>query len=110
MLAIIDTLRERRDATAAGLNAIDGVTCIVPNATFYLFPNVTAVMNRKGFSDYDDFRREALHATGVSFCTRLHFGRALPNEPSRYIRFAYSGIDVADIHVAMAAFKTWCES
>ena len=110
VLAIIDTLRERRDATAAGLNAIDGVTCIVPNATFYLFPNVTEVMSHKGITDYDAFRREALHATGVSFCTRLHFGRALPNEPNQYIRFAYSGIDVADIHEAMAAFKTWCES
>jgi aspartate/methionine/tyrosine aminotransferase len=108
--AILTTLKERRDALAAGLNAIDGVRCIVPNATFYLFPNVTPVMERKGITNYEEFRRQALHATGCSFCTRLHFGRALEGETSRYIRFAYSGIDVADIQEAMAGFKTWCES
>jgi aspartate/methionine/tyrosine aminotransferase len=110
VLAILKTLQARRDAAAAGLNAIDGIRCIAPNATFYLFPNVTEVMRRKGLDAYEDFRREALAATGVSFCTRLHFGRALPDEPNRYIRFAYSGIDVADIEEAMAGFKAWCES
>ncbi len=108
--AILTTLQERRDALVDGLNAIEGIKCQRPNATFYLFPNVTAVMERKGFTDYDEFRRAALHATGLSFCTRLHFGRALEGETQRYIRFAYSGIDVADIEEAMAGFKTWCES
>jgi aspartate/methionine/tyrosine aminotransferase len=108
--AILTTLKERRDALVDGLNAIDGVKCQRPNATFYLFPNVTPVMERKGMTDYDEFRRAALHATGLSFCTRLHFGRALPGETQRYIRFAYSGIDVADIRESMAIFKEWCES
>jgi aspartate/methionine/tyrosine aminotransferase len=107
---MLATLRERRDVTAAGLNAIDGVRCVVPNATFYLFPNVTAVMKRKGLDDYEAFRRAALEATGVSFTTRLHFGRAQPNEPDRYIRFAYSGIDVGDIQEALGLFKAWCEA
>jgi len=108
--AIVKMLEARRDAAGAGLNAIDGIRCIVPNATFYLFPNVTEVMQRKGLTDYEEFRRAALHATGVSFCTRLHFGRALPNEPLQYIRFAYSGIDVADIEESMVVFKDWCEA
>ena len=107
---ILKKLEARRDAAGAGLNAIDGIRCIVPNATFYLFPNVTEVMARKGLDDYEAFRRAALHATGVSFTTRLHFGRALPNEQSRYIRFAYSGIDVPDIEESMAIFKDWCEA
>ncbi|MDJ0961340.1 MAG: aminotransferase class I/II-fold pyridoxal phosphate-dependent enzyme [Acidimicrobiia bacterium] len=107
---ILKKLQARRDAAGAGLNAIDGIRCIVPNATFYLFPNVTEVMQRKGLTDYEDFRKAALHATGVSFTTRLHFGRALPNEPNQYIRFAYSGIDVADIEESMALFKDWCEA
>ena len=107
---ILKKLQARRDAAGAGLNAIDGIRCIVPNATFYLFPNVTEVMQRKGLTDYEDFRKAALHATGVSFTTRLHFGRALPNAPNQYIRFAYSGIDVADIEESMALFKDWCEA
>ena len=108
--AIIDTLRTRRDAAAAGLNAIDGIRCIVPDATFYLFPNVTAVMNRKGLGDYEDFRRAALEATGVSFTTRRHFGRQQPGEVDRYVRFAYSGIGVDDIAESLALFKDWCEA
>ncbi len=108
--AIVDTLEERRDAAASGLNAIEGVRCIVPNATFYLFPNVTEVMQRKGLTVYDEFRRKALHETGVSFCTRMHFGRAVPNESDQYVRFAYSGIDVADIEEAMERFKMWCDA
>jgi aspartate/methionine/tyrosine aminotransferase len=108
--AILATLHERRDAAAAALNDIEGIACFRPNATFYLFPNVTEVMAKKGMDDYDVFRREALHATGVSFCTRLHFGRELPDERERYIRFAYSGIDVAAIEEGMAGFKAWCES
>lgn len=108
--AILRALEERRDAAAAGLSAIEGVRCIVPNATFYLFPNVTEVMKRKGLTDYEEFRRAALHATGVSFTTRRHFGRTRPDESSQYIRFAYSGIGVTDIEESMALFKAWCEA
>jgi len=85
---ILDTLEARRDATAAGLNAIEGIDTFIPNATFYLFPNVTNLMEAKGLNDYEEFRRAALHATGVSFTNRLHFGRVQPNEPNKYIRLA----------------------
>ena len=34
----------------------------------------------QGLASYDELRRAALEETGVSFCTRLHFGRALPGE------------------------------
>ena len=108
--AILDTLHARRDAAVDALNAIDGIHTFRPNATFYLFPNVTEVMERKGIDDYEVFRRAALHATGVSFTTRLHFGREIPGEPNRYIRFAYSGIDVPDIQESLALFKTWAET
>ena len=107
--AILDTLQARRDAAVAGLNAIDGVSCYTPEATFYLFPNVTELMERKGLTDYEEFRRAALHDTGVSFTTRLHFGRELPGEENRYIRFAYSGIGVDAIDEGLAKLKDWAE-
>ena len=107
---ILRELQARRDAAGAGLNAIDGISSIVPNATFYLFPNVTPVMERKGLTDYEDFRRAALHATGVSFTTSMHFGRSDGNEPNKYLRFAYSGIDVADIQEGLGRFKEFVES
>ncbi len=107
---IVDELRRRRDVAVDGLNSIEGVTCISPNATFYLYPNVTEVMRSKGMDDYEVFRRAALHATGVSFTNRLHFGGALDGEDQRYIRFAYSGISAERIAEGLSLFKEFCES
>jgi aspartate/methionine/tyrosine aminotransferase len=108
--AILATLRQRRDAAVKGLNAIDGVSCYSPEATFYLFPDMTAVMERKGFATYDELRKDALEKTGVSFCTRLHFGSELPGESRRYARFAYSGIPVERIDEGLAGLKAWAEA
>ena len=66
--------------------------CLQPNTTFYLYPNVTEAMALTGLTDYEGFRRAILEHTGVSMCTRLHFGPALPGETQRYLRFAYSGL------------------
>ena len=108
--AIIETLRQRRDAAVAGLNAIDGISIVAPASTFYLFPNVTGILARKGLSDVNQLMEEALIKTNVSFCTRKHFGRPMPNETSEYIRFAYSGIELADIREGLARLKTFFES
>jgi aspartate/methionine/tyrosine aminotransferase len=67
------------------------------------------MMKQKGISDYEKFRSAALEETGVSFCTRMHFGRPLPGETNRYIRFAYSGIDINDIEEGLSRFKKWAE-
>jgi aspartate/methionine/tyrosine aminotransferase len=91
------------------LNGIPGVHCLRPNATFYLYPNVTGAMQRKGFSDYESFRRALLQATGVSVCARIHFGRPLPGETDFYIRLAYSGIDAQEIRAGLAQFKAFVE-
>jgi aspartate/methionine/tyrosine aminotransferase len=108
--AIVRALKERRDKAVQLLNAIPGVKCFKPEATFYLFPNVTELMNRKGLSDYETFRKAVLHATGVSFCTRRHFGRPQPDEREFFIRLAYSGISVADIEEGLGKFKIFAES
>ncbi len=110
VLAILDTLHARRDAAVTLLNDIEGIKCFSPDATFYLWPNVTEAMAIKGMSDYDEFRQAALHATGVSFCTRLHFGRPVPGETQKYIRFAYSGIDVPEIEEGLVGLKAWIEA
>ena len=98
---ILSTLKERRDVLVDLLNSIPGIKCFRPEATFYLFPNVTEAMKRKSINDVEEFRRICLHETGVSFCTRRHFGRPLPGETAQYIRLAYSGIDVGDIREGM---------
>ena len=107
--AILDELRRRRDAAVAGLNAIESISIQAPDSTFYLFPNVTSIMQRKGFSDVNQLMNEALTTSNVSFCTRKHFGRPLENEKNHYIRFAYSGIGVEDIAEGMERLKDYFE-
>ena len=107
--AIVETLRQRRDAAVAGLNAIEGITIASPQSAFYLFPNVAKVMERKGLTDINVLMREALVHTDVSFCTRNHFGRPVPGEKDYYIRMAYSGIDVPDIQAGLSRLKEYFE-
>ena len=106
---ILTTLKERRDTTVDFLNTIEGVHCLRPNATFYLWPNVTGAMQKTGLTDYDEFRQTLLHETGVSFCTRLHFGRPLEGEDNYYIRMAYSGINPDEIKEGLGKFKEFIE-
>jgi len=107
---ILKTLKERRDLTVDLLNDIEGISCIRPNATFYLWPNVTGAMQKTGLTGYDDFRRTVLQETGVSFCTRLHFGRPLAGEDNYYIRLAYSGINPPEIREGLGKLKAFIES
>jgi len=107
---ILQTLKERRDAAVDILNSIEGVRCYRPNATFYLFPNISQAMKKKGLNDYNEMRQAVLHATGVSVCTRLHFGRAMKGEKNFFIRLAYSGIDTAEIKEGLGKLKDFFQS
>ena len=106
---MLEKLEERRDIASEILNSIDGVHCFRSQATFYLYPNVTGAMRKKGFGHYDEFRLGLLHATGVSVCTRTHFGRPLGDEQNRYIRVAYAGIDTPEIKEGLGKFKAFIE-
>ncbi len=108
--SILNTLKERRDIAVGILNSIKGVKCFKPNGTFYLYPNITEVMQNKNISSYNGFRKRVLNETGVSFCTRLHFGRPLEGEELYHIRLAYSGIDTAEIEEGLLRFKAFAES
>ncbi len=108
--AILAELLRRRDAAANVLSAIDGVQLAVPEATFYVFPYVGEAMERTGHDDVGAFATAALHATGVSFCTRRHFGRPLQGEDDRFVRFAYSGLGVDAITEGLSALGEWIHS
>jgi aspartate/methionine/tyrosine aminotransferase len=105
--ANVGILRERRDVTVALLQEIPGIQICKPESTFYLFPNVTGVMAQLGYTAVAQFADAALKNTGVSFCTRMHFGRPFPGETGHYIRFAYSGIDTPEIREGLTRFKHW---
>lgn len=108
--AILAELERRRDAAVDELQAIPGFDVAKPESTFYLFPNITQAMAAMDFTDVADFADAALRATGVSFCTRRHFGRPLPGETEQYARFAYSGISVDDIRAGLGRMRQWIEA
>ena len=110
VLAILDILKQRRDLCVDLLNTIEGVSCFRPNATFYLWPDVTEAMANKGFSSYQDFIGDVLKHTGVSMCARSHFGTPLPGESRKYLRLAYSGIELEAIEEGLTKFKAYLES
>ena len=64
-------------------------------------------MQQKGFSDYETFRKDILYNTGVSFCTRLHFGKPYRTEENKYIRFAYTGIGAGEIKEGLGKFRDY---
>ncbi len=105
--SLLAELQRRRDATASALADVPGVAFAVPEATFYLFPDVSGAMDMTGHRSVGEFATAALHATGMSFCTRHHFGRPLPDEDDRSIRLAYSGIGVDAITEGLGRFAEW---
>jgi aspartate/methionine/tyrosine aminotransferase len=106
---ILEVLKKRRDRCVDLLNDIEGVSCVRPDATFYLWPEVTQAMQNKGFSDYQTFIQDVLKNSGVSMCARSHFGTPLPTETSKYLRLAYSGIDLEMIEEGLGKFKHYLE-
>lgn len=106
---MLEVLKERRNLAWEILCSIFGIKCFLPETTFYLFPNVTRLMERKGYADYESFRKDILYKTGVSFCTRLHFGRAQEDETNQYVRFAYSGINVSEIKEGLGKLKAYLD-
>ena len=104
---ILEELMKRRDLLASKLNEIDGISLFVPNSTFYLFPDVTDLYHEMNVQSYEDFRSRILRETGVSFCTREHFGTPIRGENRKYIRFAYSGIPVNEIEEGMNRLKKY---
>ena len=103
------TLKCRRDATIAALNSTPGIHCLTPETTFYVYPNVTGAVNLMGCDGHESFRKLVLERTGVSFCTRLHFGPARDGE-EYYLRLAYSGVSTSQLQEGLGKLKTLIET
>lgn len=107
---LVRVLKTRRDATIAGIRTVAGMRVHTPNSAFYVFPEVTETMARTGHDDVATFATDALHNSGMSFCTRKHFGRPAENEKGNYIRLAYSGINNPQIDKGLSRLAEWVNS
>lgn len=107
---VIAQLKERRDILVSKLNEVPGFSAHVPPSTFYLWVNVTKAFQLLKATTYEEFRKRLLQDTGVSFCTREHFGASLPGEQEKFVRFAYSGITKDKIVQACDVLKNYMTS
>jgi aspartate/methionine/tyrosine aminotransferase len=76
-----DAFRSRRELIVSGLNAIEGITCVMPKGAFYAFPNITSSgLTSKQFADslLDDY--------GVAGIAGTSFGAA----GEGYLRLSYA--------------------
>ena len=95
---------KRRDVMVKGLNAIDGVTCIMPEGAFYAFPNVSKhfgkQVNGRLIKNSTDFAAAFLDEDLVAVVPGADFGA--PD----YIRFSYA-TDEATIEKGLARLKAF---
>ena len=78
---MVAAFKERRDVIVKGLNAIPGVSCLLPKGAFYAFPNITATgMKSKPLADY------LLNDAGVACLSGTSFGAY----GEGYLRLSYA--------------------
>ena len=79
--AMVEAFRRRRDLVVEGLNRIPGVSCVLPQGAFYVFPNITGTgMKSKPFADM------LLEEHGVAALSGTAFGA----HGEGYLRLSYA--------------------
>lgn len=92
--AMLAEFRVRRDAIVAGLNALPGVSCVMPRGAFYAFPNITSTgLTSRELAD------RLLDEAGVAVLAGTAFGR----HGEGYLRLSYAN-SLERIEQALAAF------
>jgi aspartate/methionine/tyrosine aminotransferase len=78
---MLAAFRARRDFIVPGLDAIEGVRCVMPDGAFYAFPNVSALP-----IDQDELARRLLDEAGVAVLSGTAFGAY----GKGYLRLSYA--------------------
>ena len=92
---MVAEFRRRRDVIVAGLNAVDGISCVEPQGAFYAFPNITGT----GMTA-DELAGRLLAEAGVAALAGTAFGR----HGEGFLRISYAN-SVANIATALDAIK-----
>jgi aspartate/methionine/tyrosine aminotransferase len=92
---MVAEFKKRRDVIVDGLNAIDGITCKLPQGAFYAFPNITGTgLDSRRFADI------MLEEAGVACLAGTSFGQF----GEGYVRFSYAN-SIENITEALARIK-----
>lgn len=86
VLAMVKAFHERHDYVAERLQNIPGVEVIPADGTFYIFPSVQAIIEKRGYANDIEFAEKLLNEAGVALVPGSAFG----NEGCIRISFATS--------------------
>jgi aspartate aminotransferase len=88
VMEMVEEFRKRRDAIVEKLNAIPGITCMIPQGAFYVFPDVSALFGRSYhgivISNSSDFTAFLLDEANVAVVPGVDFGH------DNHIRLSYA--------------------
>ncbi|MDR3503966.1 MAG: pyridoxal phosphate-dependent aminotransferase [Legionella sp.] len=86
VLSMVEAFRQRHDYVADRLQKIPGVEVIPADGTFYIFPSVQEVINKRGYANDLEFSEKLLTEVGVALVPGSAFG----NEGCIRLSFATS--------------------
>jgi aspartate aminotransferase len=93
--AMVAEFKKRRDVIVDGLNAIDGISCLLPKGAFYVFPNITGTgVKSQVLSD------KLLNEGGVAVLPGTAFG----SFGEGYLRLSYAN-SVENIKKALKSIE-----
>jgi aspartate aminotransferase len=92
---MVAEFRRRRDFIVAGLNDINGITCVEPQGAFYAFPNITGT----GLTSAE-LETRLLREAGVAALSGTAFG----GHGEGYLRFSYAN-SIENIQTALEAIR-----
>jgi aspartate aminotransferase len=85
---MVEEFRRRRNAIVEMLNAVPGITCMLPHGSFYVFPDVSSLFGSSHsggiISNSSDFAAYLLDAADVAVIPGVDFGH------DNHIRLSYA--------------------
>ena len=74
VVAMCSAFAERAHRVVDGLNAIDGIECLMPDGTFYCFPRITGLMQAADIDTDVALTKQLLDEVGVALVPGSAFG------------------------------------
>jgi aspartate aminotransferase len=100
---MVSAFHERHDYLYQRLSQMPGIQVIPADGTFYIFPNVQAIITERGFANDIEFSERLLHDVGIALVPGSAFGT------EGCIRLSFA-TDLATLHEAMDRLQRFIES
>ena len=98
-----DEFRARHDILQPTIDQIDGISCLTGSGAFYLFPDVSEVIARRGLADDVAFCKALLDETGLALVPGTAFGAP------GYVRISFAA-SRDTLQEAVRRLRQFCET